>query len=537
MNEELAVQVVQAMLRRGVAECCMCPGARNSPLYPILKQTDRLEKFFWFEERSAAFFALGRSKATNRPVAVITTSGTAAGELLPAAMEAYYTGIPLLLVTADRPARFRGTGAPQTAEQVNLYGVYTPFAVDVAHNDTIDLTTWDGHTPAHLNVCFEEPFPGGIRNTTGLTSSKKAYQFAAAAVMEDCDCPATERQNAAATALDRFLQKSRHPFVVVSTLRPEACEAVAQFLLQLQAPAYLEGVSGLREDPRLSGLRIVRTEALWQSAEKAGYPIDGVLRIGGVPTFRFWRDLEDLQGKVAVCSLNEVPFSGLSWSDINCTSLSHFFGEYVPERTSIDLAKARAWCDADRVYADRFQALCESEPTAEPSLVRALSQRIPPKSSIYLGNSLPIREWDLAACNQPRDFVMAASRGLNGIDGQISTFLGWSTSTVSNWAILGDLTLLYDLAGPWVLQQLQLEAVNIVVINNSGGQIFNKVCSDKEFINAHSIEFEPVAKLWGMDYEKWEQIPPRIRHSDRRLIEIVPDAAASERFWKKLGAI
>jgi 2-succinyl-5-enolpyruvyl-6-hydroxy-3-cyclohexene-1-carboxylate synthase len=112
-------------------------------------------KHFSYEERSAAFFALGRARASGRPVAIIT--GTAAGELLQATMEAFYTEDPLLLITADRPRRYRGTGAPQAAEQAGIFGVYAPFSQDLEHVDPCAITEWDWVDPAHLNVCIEDP--------------------------------------------------------------------------------------------------------------------------------------------------------------------------------------------------------------------------------------------------------------------------------------------------------------------------------------------------------------------------------------------
>ena len=127
MNIPLTRQILQEIRRMGVSELCLCPGARNAPFIALLSSSDLFRKYYWFEERSAAFFAMGRARALEAPAAVITTSGTAAGELLPAAMEAYYSGAPLVH-QRDRPRRFRGTGAPQSAEQVGLLGKYSTFS-------------------------------------------------------------------------------------------------------------------------------------------------------------------------------------------------------------------------------------------------------------------------------------------------------------------------------------------------------------------------------------------------------------------------
>ena len=142
-NTATARRIIERVRAAGVTDFCVCGGSRNAPLIAVVSGNI----YTFVDERSAAFFALGRIKRDERPVAVITTSGTAAAELLPAAIEAYYSGAPLVLITADRPARFRGTAAPQSIEQVGLFGVYA----------TTDFDRWDRRTPLHINVEFDEP--------------------------------------------------------------------------------------------------------------------------------------------------------------------------------------------------------------------------------------------------------------------------------------------------------------------------------------------------------------------------------------------
>ena len=142
---ERAAGVIAELRAAGVREFCVCAGSRNAPLLAVLGTSDA--KWFSFvDERSAAFFAIGRIKLHGDPVAVVTTSGTAVAEMLPAAIEAYYSGLPLVLVSADRPARFRGTGAPQSIEQPGIFGVYAE----------TELTSWSRTRPLHVNVELEE---------------------------------------------------------------------------------------------------------------------------------------------------------------------------------------------------------------------------------------------------------------------------------------------------------------------------------------------------------------------------------------------
>ncbi len=144
---------------------------------------------------------------------------------------------------------------------------------------------------------------------------------------------------------------------------------------------------------------------------------------------------------------------------------------------------------------------------------------------VYLGNSLPIREWDLAATRDDRGFAIEANRGANGIDGQLSTFFGWCDPARDNVCVVGDLTAIYDLNAPWILSQLRPLRARIVIVNNGGGRIFSRVASlraldeglrERIIENAHDIRFEHWAAMWNLE-----------------LTELRPDAAASKRVWQQ----
>lgn len=494
-TEQLILDVLQESIRCGIQEVCICPSARNAPFVQALIKIPQIKTYYWFEERSAAFFALGRARETNLPVAIITTSGTAAGELLPAAMEAYYSGVPLILITADRPPSYRGTGAPQAAEQVGLFGVYALVDYDLQINQAFSMSNWNQLGPAHINVCIDEPLTYPF-DEVDLEFGRDYYPYA----------PETGN-------LDTFFDDIQHPFVVVGTLAKEFRQQTIDFLVQLNAPVYLEAISGLRGHPQLRHIEICCPDKTWQRASEAEYAIDAVIRIGGVPTFRSWRDLENMEGHLKIVSINQVLFSGLSWGTVIRTQLK------TPPRFECP-AK---WLEADCLWWESSIQHYENNPQSEPSLIHQLSNVIPENALVYLGNSLPIREWDLAATRDRNDWEIRASRGVNGIDGQISTFLGMCTNDRPNWGIFGDLTTLYDLAGPWILKALVGMNITIVVINNGGGQIFSNMFKQKEILNSHQVGFKPLADLWGMHYERWTAIPEKIEFCDEpRLIEIVP---------------
>ena len=283
---------------------------------------------------------------------------------------------------------------------------------------------------------------------------------------------------------------------------------------------------------------ITYIQDLWKNAAAAGYPVDGILRIGGVPTFRPWRDLEDAQNKISVCSISHLPFTGLSGGDVEYGPLEKLLPA-IDFKIQHDPSGADDWIARDQACERSLYDLFVEEPMAEASLVHFLSKQIPQKSLVYIGNSLPIREWDLAAERQDKKWDLFASRGVNGIDGQISTFLGLCMPDRENWGIVGDLTALYDMAGPWIMKQLQLNPINLVVINNGGGQIFSRMFPNhKEFLNEHTLSFGPLAAFWGMEYERWTMVPESISPpAKHRMIEIIPDPEATDRFWKKYGSL
>lgn len=516
MNVGRAAALVTDLAAAGVRDVCVCPGGRNAPLVLVLSRAAGITVHTFYEERAAAFFALGRARATGRPVAVVTTSGTAAAELLPAAVEAYYAGVPLLLVTADRPPSHRGTGSPQAIEQLGLYGTYAPTIHDGWDDARLALEEWNRRQPAHVNVCFGEPLLDGDVPALSLSP--------AAAALSAVPPPDT-------APLDAFLAASHRPLVIVGTLTAADRDPVAAFLTGLGAPVYAEPTSGLREHAPLAPL-------LLRSGEQgvAAIGCDGVLRIGGVPTLRVWRDLDLGTPDVPVCSVSALPFPGMTRGTLVVgapgSTLSAVTGE-----ARADAAWCRDLLARDAARDARIAGLWRSEPAAEPALIRALSERIPRGSLVYLGNSLPIREWDLAALREPRDWEVVASRGANGIDGQIATFLGHCGTDREHWALIGDLTALYDLGAPWILPQLETGPVRIVILNNRGGQIFARLSPHAELRNEHAYGFAHWAAMWNLPHVRWDGRVGADALPDRCVIELVPDADATTRAWAAYDAI
>lgn len=513
-NMELSEKTIRTLMAVGVREFVLCAGARNSPFVFLIEENPEIKTYHFFEERSASFFALGRIVATRHPVAVITTSGTAVAECLPAVVEGTYSSLPLIVVSADRPKRYRGSGSPQSIDQVGIFSYYIEASFDLdASNTHISMDGLSWKKPIHLNICFGEPLIDGPAPKMTAPAEERRASFPEAIPIRMVD------------ELQEFLERHR-PVVLLSTL-PEKVRATAvDFLARLQAPIYSEAISNLRGHPRLKDLEICSGERMVKHLIDEGI-CDAVLRLGGVPTLRFWRDLEDRRAELPVFSLGYNHYTGLS------RHISHY--DNLEDLARIDIHSSKPLPDSakikDQEQQEKAEALFKKHPRAEPSLVRALSE-LTAGQSVFLGNSLPIREWDMAAQKTPAPVRVAASRGVNGIDGQVSTFMGWAKPGTENWCVIGDLTALYDLPGLWIAPQLPGIKTRIVVLNNGGGMIFKKMFHQEIFLNRHQLSFEPWAKMWGFAYQKWETIPESPILDDRQIIEIQVSEAETDAFWK-----
>lgn len=549
-NIQLAKQTISALFKKGVREFVVCAGARNAPLVKVLSSLSDLSQspiqvYYFFEERSAAFFALGRIKSKAAPVAVVTTSGTAVAELYPAVIEAYYSGLPLVLVTADRPKKFRHKGAPQSIEQVGIFSQYV-------HPD--NATDWDDSTQnfqlnlsadsaTQLNVCFKEPLidddlsvePNGLSLLSPIESVKDFSSGLSEATLSSSEIQ----------LIEAFAQKSKNPLVVLSEL-PSESEDLVDFLVELNQPIYIEAHSGLREHKKLAGLRIQSGDRFLSSAVATNY-FDGVLRIGSIPTVRLWRDLEDRLSNWPVLSFSHRHFSGLS-REANAaisygphfSNVRHFVYEFLKKASNLK-SDHDSFMSHDSESYFKLKNLFLKYPQAEPTFVHALSESFGSQSvRLFLGNSLPIREWDLAASYEPASSIqVAGNRGVNGIDGLVSTFLGWADSAKQNILLLGDLSALYDLAGLWPYTQGYCPTVQIVVINNSGGKIFQPMFKDKNFENHHELNFSSWAEMFHLEYRcvrdsselknLFSQVPKQ-----SQIIEIQPQNEQSQNFWREL---
>ncbi|HEX5192381.1 MAG TPA: 2-succinyl-5-enolpyruvyl-6-hydroxy-3-cyclohexene-1-carboxylic-acid synthase [Solirubrobacteraceae bacterium] len=483
--------------RCGMEHACTSPGSRNSPIVAALVREPRIRCWSHIDERCAGFFAIGAAKASGRPVAVTCTSGTAAANLLPAVIEAREGRVPLVLLTADRPAELRDVGAGQAIDQLKLYGDAVKWFCEVEPPDASPAsvrwmrqlacraywTALQGRPgPVHLNLPLreplvpdgplpEDPLPGRANGdpwvtravpdggwTTGRRTAPARGVIVAGQLRRDA--PET-------TAVARLSQRAGWPLLAdpLSGLR-HACNAVGTYDLMLRDPAF-----GDRMRPEL------------------------VVRVGDLPTskpLRAW-----LERLADVPQLAVDPES--TWHDPAAVVSRIDAGEPGPALSGLvpaelDHGWLAAWLAADDAVGATLAEGIGEEPS-EPLVARRLGEWLDPGATLFCASSMPIRDLELylpARVPLPR---VLSNRGANGIDGTVSSAFGVAAAGEGPVVLLiGDVALAHDVGGLIAARRLGLE-LTIVVLNNDGGGIFHFLP-----ISAQSDVFEEhVATPHGLD--------------------------------------
>lgn len=502
-QRQRALQVLNELIKYQVEHLVVCPGGRSAPIVDLLTHESHPFKLhFHLDERAASFYALGLSQNLNAPVAVIVTSGTAVSETLSACIEAHYTSTPLMIVSADRPKTYRGTGAPQTIRQTEVLKSYVTQVIDL-EDTPLDLSFWEQSSPLHLNVCFDEPLV-----------DKTPFNFAFSPLVKSL------KKTIKAYDQEIHLDSITRPLIVVSGSHGFDKDLVKESLKELAFPIYFESTSGLKNHPDFKNREIYFPEKLLSSGQ-----INGVIRVGHIPTHRFWRDLE--ASSLSVVSFSQNSFSGLSRSSKTYPlEALCFLKSHLDKHTELGHIK-----EQDEAQREKLNQALKDFPLSEAAQIFRLQNHWNPDFSVYLGNSLPIREWDLV---QSSNFSQVhANRGANGIDGQLSTYFGLNWRAEKSLGLFGDLTTIYDLNAPWVIKKSNNQ-FHIAVVNNSGGMIFDSLFGKDIYLNKHEFQFKSVAEMWGLSYQVFSPNENPFLTKGSQIIELRPDIEQSKAFQKAL---
>jgi len=485
------------LARHGLRHVSVGSGSRSAPLVEAFTRDERFAVHPHVDERSAGFFALGIGLATGTPAAVVTTSGTAAANLFPAVIEASHGDVPLLLLTADRPARLRGLDANQTIEQAGMYGGAPRVALDLpvpsgrpedlrllriacARAWAAALTPPAG--PAHLNLQFEKPLeptpvPGDVAEDVGsrpgLGGAREDGRPYTAVWFPD------EVAAAAVAALAGRLTATARPVVVCGpAVDPALGPAALGLARALGAPLLADPLSGARFAEGAVGTAVSWADAvLARPAARDVLAADVVVRLGAAPTSAAVNAyLAGLEGVPQV-----VVDRGRRWKDH--AGLASEYVEASPTRWAAavsarieapvaDPAWRASWAELEGAAGAALRPFVE-ERWFEGSVAAAVAGSLAAGQTFFVGNSMPIRDVDAFAAARDVPLRALGFRGASGIDGNVSGALGAATARPGPAAaIVGDLTLLHD-AGALLAARPEEARLTLVVIQNGGGGIFH----------------------------------------------------------------
>lgn len=542
LNIKLAVTVIEELVNKGIHSFCICPGGRLAPFVEVLSQSKDLNLFYFFDERSAGFFALGRSERDGNPCAVLSTSGTAVAELLPSVIESHYSAIPLVWITSDRPLSFGVKGSPQTLKKaLDIFKDYCPRSLNILKPEDIHSLDWSPSKGSlHLNVCFDEPlidekfsridFSKKKKNDRSEVSNSKREQIHQATFSKE-ESFSNQKKNfsfkESHKELGEFFHTCKKPLLLIGELKNYEQPLVQELLDNYKGLFYTEPLSNLEDKPGrlLSGEKILN-----YAMEKK--EIDGLIRLGGIPRVRFWRDLE--KSSFPVLNLSSPPFyAGLSRPCLN----QPFLDNWLELKSYLSSLKefGQNLKVFDQEQLEKWKSILKDHPQSEEFWFWTVKKSLRENSQVFLGNSSPVRLWDKVAFCRTKVLHIMGQGGVNGIDGLLSRFLGSCRPQTNNVGILGDLSLLYDMAGFW--KSKELSPWTLIVVNNYGGQIFSRMFDNPAFLNSHRLSFSSLAEMWGLNYSCYKNSSDFKWQKDYSLIEICPEKTDTESCFKKYASI
>lgn len=542
------------LYRMGVRHVVVSPGSRSTPLAMVAFDMSKREGYDFdltldVDERGAAFFALGIAKATGKPACLVCTSGTATANYYPAVLEAESSRVPLIVLTGDRPPRLQDLGAPQTCNQEKLYGdhvrsfrqmplpaadaasiAFARQAAREAYVNAVGGAAPCSGGPVHLNFPFEEPLKPDLSCPERYLAGRSRWRGAA----EDANVPgvggyvaaANRLSLEAAATIDALL--GEHRVVIMagegSVASPEDADALMSLAASRSIPVLADPLSNLRS--REDALIIDGYDAIFG---KPGCPeLDLVVRFGRYPISK--------KATMAVSSQRplQIVVDPMESRDFNCAT--DVFVRMAPADFVAALdesarrgggralvhpgqeAYAQAWMEANAAQTVRAKAVSDVDAGFEGAYVRAVLKSLPGGSLLFAANSMSVRWVDTFLTKGTSDARVLCNRGLNGIDGTVSTALGAACSFSRATLITGDLTLLHDVSALGLQRELRDRArqdgrrpvhLCIVLLNNHGGGIFDMLPQKSEeeyferlFLTPQSVDFGPIAAGFDVPYAR-----------------------------------
>jgi len=570
---------VSELEKLGLDSVCIAPGSRSTPLAIAFSEVHGIRIHTHSDERSAAYFALGLARASRKPVALVCTSGTAAANFFPAIVEANYGEVPLLVLTADRPAELRESGANQTIDQIKLFGDHVRWFVDVpppeanfskhlfrylqslaARAFETSLSPLPG--PVHLNFPFRKPLePIDVptdRPTWMNDSLLSTLETAPAQVIFSRPLlfPTADQKD----LLTRMISSSLRGLIICGPRCPEGDfpARLTELAAQTGYPIFADALSGLRFGEHVNESIIGGYDTFISSIKDAYHP-QLVLRFGDLPTSNVLSDYLD--------SLDDVPQIHISetkrWRDdrfrvthsmwVDPLLLCESLLENAPaavlgggEAAKSERDWLSAWTSLEHAVWDEVSAI-RAESDFEGGILPDVLSQLPAGSGLFVANSLPVRHLNQFTRPSSKPVRVFANRGASGIDGTLSSALGAAAHLPGLVFVTGDLSFYHDMNGLLAFSRSDIRAT-IVVINNNGGGIFQRLPIskfeppfNKLFVAPHGLTFEHAAQLYGIDYIQTERLSlastlnTALTSERSAIIEIPSDVVKFEQLMKELN--
>jgi 2-succinyl-5-enolpyruvyl-6-hydroxy-3-cyclohexene-1-carboxylate synthase len=529
-NTLWAETLIEELIEQGVGAVCVSPGSRSTPLTVAAANQESLTVYSHLDERSSAFFGLGRSRRTGEPTALICTSGTAAANYHPAIMEASESRVPLIALTADRPPELQDSGANQTTDQEKLYGDAVRYyrtlpepepdprklrALRVTAGRAVSEATGVPPGPVHLNVPFRKPLepievegdvPPDIAQRAPLGTGGRDSPF----VQEyrgRLELPAEEAQQLAA----RLNAAERGVIVCGPANQPTPDRASLATLAESTGfPVLADPLSGHRFGEHVESVAICGGYDSY--LDWVDWPVpDVAVRFGASPTSKglrkYLRDTADQQILVDPAGeFREAEFTATDLVAADPTAVADALAERITDPGTGEYRER--FVEAEQSYWTRIEAACE-ETWFEGGVLHAVAERLPDPSTCFVSNSMPVRDLDRFGRPRSGAITVLGNRGVSGIDGIVSSGLGaGSAGDEPLVLVLGDLAFYHDMNGLLALTRCDVDAT-IVLVDNDGGGIFHKLPIEEfeppftdQFKTPHGLDFSPTGELYDFSFER-----------------------------------
>ncbi|NEQ99821.1 MAG: 2-succinyl-5-enolpyruvyl-6-hydroxy-3-cyclohexene-1-carboxylic-acid synthase [Cyanothece sp. SIO2G6] len=558
LNSLWGALIVEELVRHQLTYFVVSPGSRSTPLTVAIAHHPQTQSIICIDERAAGFHAIGYARATGNPAMLVCSSGTAAANYYPAVIEAAVDGVPLLILSGDRPPELLQTGANQTIQQPNLYGNYVRWQVDLpCPNEQISpavvLTTVDQAVhrahhyppgPVHLNCHFREPLaptpepihPDYLQPLQRWQTATAPYSYYSTAL--PLPQPADIRH------LAQVIDKSGQGLIVVGQLaHVTAQEKVMALAQHLHWPLLPDVQSGLRFQTEKTPTAVPYFDQLWLMDRYQTWEIETVIQIGGrlvSKRLQEWLATQPPRNHVVI---SEGPERLDPDHTVSCKLqaaiaplLNALLRQLQPR--SVELW-ATQLTEASQQIDSVIDWMLIQTPLNEPAVVRSVSRLLPADHGLYVANSMPIRDLDRYGSADGAVTAVGCDRGTSGIEGAIAAAAGFAVGRQSPVTLLvGDLSLIHDLNSLALLKTLG-QPVTIVVLNNGGGGIFSflpiaqfEAVFEPFFGTPHCWTFGDAARMFGLMYHQpqtlaeFEQVyQAMLQHNQSTVIEVVSDRA------------